>query len=372
MNGTAEDWRDTAVVLRDDPGYMLNAWELLYDGTSTLNFEAGMFDLATKKVKEIADYSDRVDLVTHSYGGVVARYWLSSGNFPDAGEIIRRLVMIGPPHHGSQAAAKTASGDPLALIQRYFLAKVDPKAPLYEQLTPGNNNLVNLQDAAIPSPIESCVVAGYGHVFPGDDLTHNEAKNHDDYAVSISSASLIDQGVPLYLVNLSHAQELPINDSLIFTPDPNYVSASFVFDLLTYEVENNHPWPPVNIQNLIKIPDELVNLTDPELDINRGGLIVQTGIDITRVRIEEDFNALRDLIKVDLPPPLALRNFYYHSPDGKCKGSDCKGLFEGGLAIGPRACCGFNYELFFYDKKGFLGSKSIILAPYTTTLIKYP
>jgi len=63
-----------------------------------------LVDALDRYAREAAALSRRVDFVTHSMGGLLARGVLSRGTLPGVG----RLVMLAPPNHGAQLAS-TAS-----------------------------------------------------------------------------------------------------------------------------------------------------------------------------------------------------------------------------------------------------------------------
>ena len=183
-----------------------------------------MLAKALNKVLEIdSDSSGKINMLTHSYGGVVARYMLY--NEPDTRTKIQNLLMLGPPHHGSYASYRIShfmdylsSGrlrELLPILQRVgILSKsyLDPAAPIYRELTPGSANLMlmteeggNMFSDGENSTINTLIIAGNGRLVTGE-LFHDEAPNHDDGVVSISSASLLNFGIDLGIVDLDHEE----------------------------------------------------------------------------------------------------------------------------------------------------------------------
>lgn len=87
-----------------------------------------------------------INLVTHSMGGLIARYFLESGHFSETTHPgfanVRRLITIGTPHRGAPIALHAVLGQ----IKRLFLnaAQVkrladDPQFPALYQLLPPPN-----------------------------------------------------------------------------------------------------------------------------------------------------------------------------------------------------------------------------------------
>ena len=146
-------------------------------------------------------------------GGLVARsytVWDTNRNGLDFYQNnVSKLLMIGPPHHGSEIGRRRG-GDAgtLTFIDKYFRGN-DPGAPANDDLSPGSQFVWELSNRGLHPYIEHLVVAGTKD-FESSllDAVHIEAKNHSDGAVAISSASLLQYGIPLGLVHLNHAEQI--------------------------------------------------------------------------------------------------------------------------------------------------------------------
>lgn len=104
----------------------------------------------------IPDYDVRFDLVTHSMGGLVARYYLrfggrrlpADGSVPavdwDGARYVQRVVMIAPPNAGSLDAlrALVEGYRPGVLLPRYAPALLGTMPSLYQLLPRGRHHVL--------------------------------------------------------------------------------------------------------------------------------------------------------------------------------------------------------------------------------------
>jgi Tol biopolymer transport system component/pimeloyl-ACP methyl ester carboxylesterase len=205
LNGTSGYWGNLPMKLKNI-GH--DVWEIYYPGNQSIRDSAILLGNAIEQI--LSKYSIRkVNLVTHSMGGLVARtYTVLGGDGVGYKDNINKLLMIGPPHHGSEAASKIGRGDLLPELITWARGH-EPNAPAYQDLSVGSNLIWELNRLGINETIDQLVVAGT----KGMVLPHIEAKGHDDGVVAISSASLLQFGVPLALVGFNHADQIGLTTS---------------------------------------------------------------------------------------------------------------------------------------------------------------
>jgi triacylglycerol lipase len=92
-----------ADALRED-GRTVQVVDLGQESRGDLHAQARMVDDAVRAVLTAADASS-VDLVGYSAGGVTLRVWMGDH---DGGEVARRVVTLGSPHHGTEVAGLAA------------------------------------------------------------------------------------------------------------------------------------------------------------------------------------------------------------------------------------------------------------------------
>ena len=208
INGTASYWEDIPYKLRKE-GYRV--YELFHGG-------CGIEDIphSGTQVKEAVNYvysqegNHKLDVITHSYGGVITRWYCLETDPNNAGDKIDNLIMIAPPHHGSIAAAMAAEGDWLVIQQRSRMGFVkDIHMPIYRELTPGSTHLMKMGKRSFRSGIWPIVLAGSKPIY---NIINYEGEGFGDGAVAVSSASLLNAGVPLGVMHKSHLGQVTDKD----------------------------------------------------------------------------------------------------------------------------------------------------------------
>ncbi|MDP3788447.1 MAG: hypothetical protein Q8Q60_04000 [Candidatus Chromulinivorax sp.] len=117
-------------------------------------------------------HPDNIYFVTHSIGGIVLHQYLQTHNVPK----LTRVVMLGPPNHGS----------PLAdLLHNDVLFKMIT-GPAGQELTTKNTSLPNSLDPYLPYQVG--IIAGNFSFFPFAKLFFHE---ENDGKVAISSTQLV-------------------------------------------------------------------------------------------------------------------------------------------------------------------------------------
>lgn len=194
----------------EDDGYHVEVLE--YDSSQYAEVAAREL---SEKVQEMLNDSDEVDIIAHSYGGLVSRYYIEK---MDGDENVRNLIMLGTPNHGSQLA-DFVTDPPEKLVENIVklfldyvsgrsLTEVRTWASTYHLRTTSNPLLDDLNPDLNLAKIDTkyFVIAGTSH-FPFPlKLTswYRILPGHDDGLVTVDSASLEYKGVPLYCVKLNH------------------------------------------------------------------------------------------------------------------------------------------------------------------------
>lgn len=151
------------------------------------------------------DGDNRVYLVAHSMGGLVARYSIQNGGASS----VSRLLMLGTPNHGSHAAYQLVYGGLLGAFGEAVFG-TDKEAPSYAQMIPGSDFLRGLNAGSLPGLRTGAVDRDYLVIAGVEDFSdykgpyHSEIAGQEDGAVAVASASIVDKGVPLALVREDH------------------------------------------------------------------------------------------------------------------------------------------------------------------------
>ncbi|MFC1650531.1 T9SS type A sorting domain-containing protein [Candidatus Latescibacterota bacterium] len=191
-----------------------DVWSVYYPNVQGILSSARLLKDALNKITD--EYNEGlVDIVAHSMGGLVARAYImwdddGDGNTDFYDNNISHLMMIGTPNHGSEIAHKVHT-NPLEFVGATIIGK-HPSGDAYRDLSPGSSFLWNINkytNVRHTDPVQQIVIAGTKNLI----IPHTEAiEHHTDGVVSVSSASLLDLGIPLATVGYNHYEESGVVD----------------------------------------------------------------------------------------------------------------------------------------------------------------
>ncbi len=184
-------------------------------------------------IQDVFGPTTQVDIVAHSMGGLISRYYITSDDY--AGNV-RKLITLGTPNGGSEWARLVilSHGDPanlslaVPIVDQFAETELscftEYHRPAFRQLVPGSNFLDALNALPMPELVEVQTLIGrdnrYGRLNVGDSF------------VSLDSARLGDY--PLYQTGDTH---------LTYSDNPETID--IVLNLLqsTRAPQTVSPWP---------------------------------------------------------------------------------------------------------------------------------
>ena len=154
------------------------------DGRGDLHTQARVLDRTVRAVLDAANATS-VDLVGYSAGGVTVRVWMSDH---DGGDVARRVVTLGSPHHGTEIAGLAADiapdSCPMAcqqlapdstLIRELNAADETPAGPVWVSIWTEEDRIVV---PARSASLEGAVAFSVQSICPGDRVTHGRLPAH--------------------------------------------------------------------------------------------------------------------------------------------------------------------------------------------------
>lgn len=188
-----------------------DAWQMYYPNTGAVLTIAECLKFDLSHLKSL--YSDRIKLVTHSYGGIISRHYLVN-NVVDAKNKIEKVLFMAPPFYGSHAAIKAYyewTGDIAEVWKNFLGEELDNEGLCNRDAALGSDVIRKYWNKPLPSLNNNSDVYDDYFVVMGTtnsnyELTiiHEEAFNHCDGAVAMSSASLLDKNIGFATIPGNH------------------------------------------------------------------------------------------------------------------------------------------------------------------------
>jgi len=215
-------WNNSITEQLDYDGF--DAWEFYYPYDQQITESGRLLGRASdwllhgSVLGQMHYQTHAVSLVAHSMGGLVSRSYLQSDAYDGD---VNKLLMFATPNHGSLGAWRIYYGHLADEVFPVFGQRnSDDQGPAFSDMSPASPFLWNL-NAAEPRPLlassttrdEYLVVAGTRTTFI-PSLMHRELNGQDDNVVAVSSASLIEYGIPLCTKHNDHSSIHRSQDAL--------------------------------------------------------------------------------------------------------------------------------------------------------------
>jgi pimeloyl-ACP methyl ester carboxylesterase len=219
------DWDDTPEQVSPT---IYDCWRFYYPYDQDLNDSAHLLGLAIKRVLgdeeaglfgcEPYDFR-KINIVAHSMGGLITRKHIQgSSGVSEYAENINRLLMLGTPNHGAHISYLFFHNRDFLISLGFWADLLNlsaAEAPANKMMSPGSSFLFDLNSQA-PLGLgtgnletDYLVVAGVDGNFCFESWANIpvlkcEIDKQSDGIVAVSSASLLNRGVPLALVDNDH------------------------------------------------------------------------------------------------------------------------------------------------------------------------
>jgi len=373
VSGRYPSWGNDIGTVRSLTGHLADegydGWQFYYPENQDITKSGPLLAKAIHRLQNTLGYGTgkTFDIVAHSMGGLVSRHFVQEmgigrgresysqvlGNFPDPGTAIDKFLMLGTPNHGSYASWRCTG----AIVSTCVTLNLrddtdfdkDVGAPAYRQMSPGSRFLDDINSSAnfeVYSPTSSLVLAGTRN--PGeasilsDLITFEiiEIPNQDDNAVAVSSASLLDMGVPLAIGDFVHSGGFDRDEQ--YDPRINEDTKDIITNFLSSSYSPGNPqelgditgfWAlssPGDPVPVISPPDE-VDTEEGVLTVNAEGTSVASISILNRCDLGGEFGTcLRIGGKKGMKKVPKQNRFFSHSANPKSLGfSAATGLSAG-------------------------------------------
>jgi pimeloyl-ACP methyl ester carboxylesterase len=229
MYGTYPYWKPTDTgnastvdLVNDKEGY--DAWQIYYPKDMDIFHSAKCLKNDIEYLKSKLYNNDKINVVTHSMGGLVTAEYITT-NPTYAKYCVGKVLMIEPPIHGTLGSNLFYKSHTLQSAIAAKAKEWDRQAPCFKDISLGSKFVTDLHQRDWSSLLNKSWINDSIFVLIGttkEKATNwigqefksffgEEAINHNDVLVSISSASLLDHEIGFATMHGNHEDGKNIN-----------------------------------------------------------------------------------------------------------------------------------------------------------------